>query len=82
MKRLVVDIESNDLLANMLDFSKLPYQMNDYAKLWCVVVRDVDTDDVISLSSESGDTITKEQVKQAFEGCTEIIHTMDLSLTL
>lgn len=73
MKRLVVDIESNDLLANMLDFSKLPYQMNDYAKLWCIVVRDVDTDEVISLSSHSGNAITKEQVKQAFEGCTEII---------
>lgn len=73
MKRLVVDIESNDLLSNMLDFSSLPYKMNEEARLWCVVVRDVDTDEVISLSSESGDTITKEQVKQAFEGCTEII---------
>lgn len=73
MKRLVVDIEANNLLANMLDFSALPYKMNSDARLWCVVVRDVDTDEVISLSSESGDTITKEQVKQAFEGCTEII---------
>ena len=73
MKRLVVDIESNDLLANMLDFSKLPYQMNDYAKLWCLVVRDVDTDEVITLTSESGNTISKEDVKKAFEGCAEII---------
>ena len=73
MKRLVVDIEANNLLANMLDFSTLPYKMNSDARLWCVVVRDVDTDEVISLSSKSGNTITKEQVKQAFEGCTEII---------
>lgn len=57
----------------MLDFSAFPYKMNSDARLWCVVVRDVDTDEVISLSSESGDTITKEQVKTAFEGCTELI---------
>ena len=73
MKRLVVDIEASNLLANMLDFSSLPYKMNEDARLWCVVVRDVDTDDVVSLISESGNTITKEQIKQAFEGCTEII---------
>lgn len=73
MSRLIVDIEANNLLSNMLDFSSLPYMVNEDARLWCVVVRDVDTDEVISLSSESGNTITKEQVKQAFEGCTEII---------
>ena len=73
MKRLVVDIEANNLLANMLDFSSLPYNMNEDARLWCVVVRDVDTDEVISLSSHSGNTITKDQMKEAFEGCTEII---------
>lgn len=73
MKRLVVDIEANNLLANMLDFSTLPYKMNNEARLWCVVVRDVDTDEVISLTSTQGNTITKDQVKKAFEGCTEII---------
>ena len=73
MSRLIVDIEANNLLANMLDFSSLPYKMNEDARLWCVVVRDVDTDEVISLTSELGNTISKDQVKQAFEGCTEII---------
>ena len=73
MKRLVVDNEANNLLANMLDFSSLPYKMNEDARLWCVVVRDVDTDEVISLSSHSGNTITKDQMKEVFEGCTEII---------
>ena len=73
MKRLVVDIEANNLLANMLDFSTLPYKMNSDARLWCVVARDVDTDEVTSLTSTQGNTITKEQVKAAFEGCTEII---------
>lgn len=73
MKRLVVDIESNDLLANMLDFSTLPYKMNSYARLWCVVIRDVDTDEVVSLFSPTGDTITKDQMKLSFEGVTEVI---------
>ena len=73
MKRLVVDIEANDLLTNMLDFSTLPYKMNSEARLWCVVVRNVDTDEVVSLTSETGNTITKDQVQKAFEGCTEVI---------
>ena len=73
MKRLVVDIEASNLLANMLDFSSLPYKMNSEASLWCVVIRDVDTDEVISLSSPLGNTITKDQMKEAFEGCTEVI---------
>ena len=73
MSRLVIDIETNDLLANMLDFSALPYKMNNEARLWCVVVRDVDTDETVSLFSPTGNTITKEQVQKAFEGCTEVI---------
>ena len=73
MKRLVVDIEASNLLANMLDFSTLPYKMNNEARLWCVVVRDVDTDETVSLFSPTGSTITKEQVQKAFEGCTEVI---------
>ena len=73
MKRLVVDIEGNDLLANMLDFSSLPYKLKPDAKLWCVVVRDVDTDETTVLTSESGRTINKEQVSKVFEGVTEVI---------
>ena len=73
MKRLVVDIEASKLLANMLDFSTLPYKMNNEARLWCVVVRDIDTDETVSLFSPTGNTITKDQVQKAFEGCTEVI---------
>lgn len=73
MTRKVVDIESNDLLANMLDFSRLPYRLKPDAKLWCIVVRDIDTKEVTVLASPTGDTINKEQVRKAFEGATEII---------
>jgi hypothetical protein len=39
----VLDIESNNLLAGMLDFSSLPYKLNAEASLWTVVIRDLDT---------------------------------------
>jgi len=73
MKRVTVDIETNDLLANMLDYSSLPYKLNGDAKLWCVVVRDVDTDDLVVLKSKTGKTITKDQLEGALSGVTEII---------
>ena len=73
MKRVTVDIETNDLLANMLDYSSLPYKLNSDAKLWCVVVRDVDTDDLVVLKSKTGKTITKDQLEEALSDVTEII---------
>lgn len=73
MKRVTIDIESNDLLANMLDYSSLPYKLNYYAKLWCVVIRDIDTDELVVLKSETGNTITKEQLESALNGVTEIV---------
>ena len=73
MTRKVVDIESNDLLENMLDFSSLPYKLKRDAKLWCIVVRDIDTGDVVTLKSSSGNTISKEDVEKAFRGVSEVI---------
>lgn len=73
MKRVTVDIETNDLLANMLDYSRLPYRLNSDARLWCVVVRDVDTDDLVVLKSKTGKTITKDQLEEALSDVTEII---------
>lgn len=73
MTRKVVDIETSDLLANMLDFSRLPYRLKPEARLWVVVVRDIDTKEVTTLSSCFGNTITRSQVEKAFEGATEVI---------
>lgn len=73
MTRKTIDIESNDLLSNMLDYSDLPYKLNREARLWCIVVRDLDSGEVVKLSSESGDSITKDQLKTALYGVTEII---------
>lgn len=73
MTRKVVDIESNDLLENMLDFSSLPYKLKRDAKLWCIVVRDIDTGEVVTLKSSGGNTISKEDVEKAFSGVSEVI---------
>lgn len=73
MARVVIDIETNNLLANMLDYSSLPYKLHKNANLWCVVIRDVDTNEVTVLKSESGNTITKEMLQNALVGTTEVI---------
>ena len=73
MTRKVIDIETNNLLADMLDYSSLPYKLNENASLWCVVIRDVDTNEVTVLKSESGNTITKEMLQDTLVGTTEII---------
>ena len=73
MARVVIDIETNNLLADMLDYSSLPYKLNKNASLWCVVIRDVDTNEVIVLKSESGNTITKDMLQDVLVGTTEII---------
>ena len=71
--RFVIDIETNNLLSNMLDYSSLPYKLKKDARLWCVVVRDIDTGDVKELVSESGDTITRKDLEGILEGVTELV---------
>lgn len=73
MARVVIDIETNNLLAEMLDFSSLPYKLKKDAKLWCIVIRDVDTNEVTKLTSVFGNTITKSMLQSALDGTTEII---------
>lgn len=69
-KALIVDIESTDLLANMLDFSSFPYKLKSDAKLWCVVIRDAYTDEVVASEKEN---ITKEWMQENLKGCTHLI---------
>lgn len=39
----VIDIESNNFTENLVDYSSFPYKFGKDAKLWCVVIRDLDT---------------------------------------
>lgn len=61
-KAAVIDIETTALLSEMLDFSSFPYKLKEEAKLWCVVVKDVETQNSIRLAKED---ITKEALKKA-----------------
>lgn len=46
MKKCIIDIETTNLLAQMLNYTSFPYILNNRAKLWCVVVRDYQTGEV------------------------------------
>ena len=69
-RAIILDLESNDLLADMLDFSSFPYKLKQNAKLWCVVLRDAYTDEIIA---EEKENITKEWLQKSLEGCTHLI---------
>lgn len=50
--RVVLDLESNNFLHAGIDYSKLPYRLKPDYKVWCVVCRDVDTQDVYRFVGE------------------------------
>lgn len=70
IKAVVLDLESNGLLSEMLDFSSFPYKLKPAAKLWCVVLRDAYTNEVVA---EEKENITKEWLQKNLEGCTHLI---------
>lgn len=57
----VIDIESNNFTENLLDFSSFPYKFGDEARLWCVVIRDLDTGEEWSAELEQ---VTKEWMEE------------------
>ena len=65
MKRIcTIDIESNGLLDQLIDFSEFPYKLNSKARLWTVVITDFNTRK--SVFAERGG-ITKEWLKNSLE---------------
>lgn len=60
----VIDIESNGFTENLLDFSSFPYKFSKEAKLWCVVIRDLDTGEEWFEELEG---VTKEWMKNTLE---------------
>jgi hypothetical protein len=65
--RFIIDIESTNLLQNGLDYSVMPYALKPDYKVWCVVIRNLDTKAVISLVKEE---ITKERLQHILRDCT------------
>jgi hypothetical protein len=68
--RFIIDIESTNLLQNGLDYSTMPYCLKPDYKVWCVVIRNLDTKAVISLVKEE---ITKQKLQHILRDCTELI---------
>lgn len=60
----VIDIESNGLLEDLLDFSSFPYKFSSKAKLWCIVVIDLDTGEEWSAELED---VTKEWMEETLK---------------
>lgn len=66
----LIDIESSDLLQRGLDYSQLPFKLKPSYKIWCIVIRNIGTDEVTSLVLAD---CTKAKLKKALEGYTEIV---------
>lgn len=60
----VIDIESNGFIEEYLDYSSFPYKFTDEAKLWCVVVRDLETGEDWSAELEE---VTAEWLEKTLE---------------
>ena len=69
-KIYTIDIESNNLLSEMVSYKELPYKLRDDASLWCVVIRDIETGEVKSAEKEQ---ITKEWLKESLSDCKVLV---------
>lgn len=69
-KIYVIDIESNGLLSQMIDYSCFPYKLKQDAKLWVVSVRDYKENIVYSATENN---ITKEWLKGVLKDCTHLV---------
>lgn len=69
-KRAVLDIETNGLMNQLLDFTTYPLRLKDTARLWCICIRDLDNlDDVITLRREE---CTRDNLKSALRFTKEL----------
>jgi hypothetical protein len=68
--QFIIDIETNNLLQQGLDYDSLPYKLKPDYKVWCVVVRNITKK---SFHTFYGSLLTKANIEEALEGCTEII---------
>lgn len=72
MKRVVIDIETNGLLEDMIDYSQpYPLKLKDTARLWCISLRDFDNWEIKhTLSLED---CTKDNLRSLLSEAKEII---------
>lgn len=68
--RFVIDIESSDLLQKGLDYTVMPYKLRPDYRIYCIVIRHVDSPAIKTLV---GAEITKENLQHVLRKCTELI---------
>lgn len=62
---VLIDIETNNLLEPLMDFSAMPYKLKDEARLWCISLRDLNNPkNVITFSNEE---CTRENLQDALK---------------
>lgn len=66
----VLDIEANMLLQDALDYSSLPYKLKPDFKVWCIVVRHVESGKGRSIV---GKQLNKDYLKDTLKNCTNLI---------
>lgn len=69
-QRILFDIETNNLLEQMLDFTKRPLQLNKDARLWCASF--INLDNINEMITIRLDELTKEKFTEIFKNCTEV----------
>lgn len=68
--KFIIDIESNDLLQNGIDYTRMPYRLKPEYTIHCIVIRHVDSNAVKKLV---GAELTKENLRYSLRKCTELI---------
>lgn len=68
--KFIVDIEASNLLGPALDYTEMPFKLKDDFNVWCIVIRNAETNEVVSLH---GKDLTKSKVQETLSGATEII---------
>lgn len=70
-KRIVLDIETNGLLHQLIDFSKMPLKLKSEAKVWLIVLTNKDNpSEKIKLKL---DECTRDNLKECFKNTEEVI---------
>lgn len=64
--RIVLDIEANGLLnESSIDYTQSPYKLRDSFKIWCVVVKDIDTKEIFVFKEDEVKTKFVDLYKKA-----------------
>lgn len=69
-KAWIIDIETTNLLSESLNYTAFPYKLKKEAKLWCVVLRNIFTNEVRYSVKEN---ITKQWMKENLADCEYLI---------